>query len=138
MTRPQAVVFDIGNVLIEWNPERYYDSQLGEAERRRLFAEVDLHGMNEQIDAGGLFRETVYDLADRTPAWAAQIRWWHDRWIDRASPRIDHSLALLRALRDPRWTLVVLTRAPAVAATLPRAFALDHASFLPISTGARS
>jgi hypothetical protein len=69
MTRPQAVVFDIGNVLIEWNPERYYDSQLGEAERRRLFAEVDLHGMNEQIDAGGLFRETVYDLADRTPAW---------------------------------------------------------------------
>ena len=99
MTRPQAVVFDIGNVLIEWNPERYYDSQIGEAERRRLFAEVDLHGMNEQIDAGGLFRETVYDLADRTPAWAAQIRWWHDRWIDLASPRIDHSLALLRALR---------------------------------------
>ena len=99
MTRPQAVIFDIGNVLIEWNPERYYDSQLGEAERRRLFAEVDLHAMNEQIDAGGLFRETVYDLADRTPAWAEQIRWWHDRWIDLASPRIDHSLALLRALR---------------------------------------
>ena len=99
MTRPQAVIFDIGNVLIEWNPERYYDSQLGEAERRRLFAEVDLHGMNEEIDAGGLFRETVYDLADRTPAWAEQIRWWHDRWIDLASPRIDHSLALLRALR---------------------------------------
>ena len=91
MTRPQAVVFDIGNVLIEWNPERYYDSQIGESERRRLFAEVDLHGMNEQIDAGGLFRETVYDLADRTPAWAAQIRWWHDRWIDLASPRIDPS-----------------------------------------------
>jgi 2-haloacid dehalogenase len=60
---------------------------------------VDLHGMNEQIDAGGLFRETVYDLADRTPAWAEPIRWWHDRWIDLASPRIDHSLALLRALR---------------------------------------
>ena len=100
MTRPQAVIFDIGNVLIEWNPERYYDSQLGEAERRRLFAEVDLHAMNEEVDAGALFRETVYDLADRTPAWAEQIRWWHDRWIDLASPRIDHSLALLRALRS--------------------------------------
>jgi len=99
MTRPQAVIFDIGNVLIEWNPERYYDSQLGEATRRRLFAEVDLTGMNGQIDLGGPFRETVYDLADRTPAWAEQIRWWHDRWIGLASPRIDHSVALLRALR---------------------------------------
>lgn len=99
MTRPQAVIFDIGNVLIEWNPERYYDSQLGEAARRRLFAEVDLHAMNEQIDAGGPFRETVYDLADRTPDWAEQIRWWHDRWIELASPRIDRSLVLLRALR---------------------------------------
>ncbi|MCA3485972.1 MAG: HAD family phosphatase [Rhodobacter sp.] len=99
MTRPQAVIFDIGNVLIEWNPERYYDSQLGEVARRRLFAEVDLHAMNEQIDAGGPFRETVYDLADRTPDWAEQIRWWHDRWIELASPRIDRSLVLLRALR---------------------------------------
>lgn len=99
MTRPQAVIFDIGNVLIEWNPERYYDSQLGEATRRRLFAEVDLTGMNGQIDLGGPFRETVYDLADRTPDWAEQIRWWHDRWIELASPRIDRSLVLLRALR---------------------------------------
>lgn len=23
----EAVVFDIGNVLIEWNPERFYDWQ---------------------------------------------------------------------------------------------------------------
>jgi 2-haloacid dehalogenase len=109
MTRPQAVVFDIGNVLIEWNPERYYDSQLGEDGRRRLFAEVDLHGMNERIDAGGPFRETVYDLADRTPAWAEQIRWWHDRWIDLASPRIDHSIALRRALRRAGVPVFALT-----------------------------
>lgn len=109
MTRPQAVIFDIGNVLIEWNPERYYDSQLGEAARRRLFAEVDLHAMNEVIDAGGPFRKTVYDLADRTPAWAGPIRWWHDRWIELASPRIDRSLALLRALRRNGVPVFALT-----------------------------
>jgi 2-haloacid dehalogenase len=100
MTQPQAVVFDIGNVLIEWQPERFYDSQIGEAARRRLFAEVDLQGMNDRIDAGALFRETVYDLAESTPDWAEPIRWWHDRWIELASPAIDHSLALLRALRS--------------------------------------
>ena len=99
MTDVQAVVFDIGNVLIEWNPERYYDSQIGEAARRRLFDEVPLTAMNLEIDAGALFRETIYDMADRHPAWAAQIRWWHDRWIHMAQPRIEPSIALLRALR---------------------------------------
>ena len=28
----KAVVFDIGNVLIEWQPERFYDAEIGEAE----------------------------------------------------------------------------------------------------------
>ena len=34
----QAVVYDIGNVLIAWQPERYYDGRIGEAARRRLLA----------------------------------------------------------------------------------------------------
>ena len=33
----EAVVFDIGNVLIEWQPERYFDSVIGEARRRAMF-----------------------------------------------------------------------------------------------------
>lgn len=97
--RPEAVVFDIGNVLVGWHPEAFYDRVIGEDRRRALFAEVDLHGMNESLDAGALFRETVYDWADRHPGWAAEIRMWHDRWADLASPRIEGSIALLRALR---------------------------------------
>lgn len=57
-----------------------------------------------------------------------------DRMLDHVAPA--EALALLGALRDPRWTLVLLTRSPALAASLPRAFALEAASFLPI--GARS
>ena len=99
MLQPQAVIFDIGNVLIEWNPERFYDATIGADRRRAMFAAVDLHAMNDAIDAGALFRETIYDCADRHPDWAAEIRMWYDRWIDMASPRIDGSIALLRALR---------------------------------------
>jgi 2-haloacid dehalogenase len=99
MTKPRAVIFDIGNVLIGWNPERYYDSQLGEAARRRLFADVPLVQMNLDIDAGAPFRETIYEMAERHPQWAEPIRWWHDRWIHMASPRIEPCIALLRALR---------------------------------------
>ena len=40
-----------------------------------------------------LFRETIYDWADRHPDWAAEIRMWYDRWIELASPRIEGSIA---------------------------------------------
>ena len=42
-------------------------ASLGEAARRRLFAEVPLTQMNLDIDAGAPFRETIYDMADRHP-----------------------------------------------------------------------
>ncbi len=107
--RPKAVVFDIGNVLIEWNPERFYDATIGEPRRRALFAEVDLHRMNELIDEGALFRETIYSWADQNPVWSAEIRLWHDRWIDIAAPRIEGSIALMRALQTKGIPVFALT-----------------------------
>ena len=97
--QPEAVIFDIGNVLTCWQPEAFYDRVIGVDRRRALFAAVDLHGMNLRVDAGALFRETIYEAADLHPDWAVEIRMWYDRWIELASPRIEGSIALLRALR---------------------------------------
>ena len=107
--RPEAVIFDIGNVLTCWQPEAFYDRVIGEDRRRALFAAVDLHAMNEAVDAGALFRETIYDRADRHPDWAPEIRLWYDSWIDLASPRIEGSIALLRALRRNGVPVFALT-----------------------------
>lgn len=93
------VIFDIGNVLIEWNPERYYDAKIGRDRREAMFAAVDLHGMNDKIDRGAEFRETIYACAEEYPEWRDEIRMWHDNWIELARPAIDHSVRLLRALR---------------------------------------
>ena len=96
---PQAVIFDIGNVLIEWQPERFYDRVIGEEKRRAMFAEIDLHGMNDVVDKGGHFTETIYGTAEANPEWRDEVRLWHDRWLEMATPAIDHSVRLLRALR---------------------------------------
>ena len=104
-----AVIFDIGNVLIEWNPERFYDGRLGVDRREALFAAVDLIGMNERIDGGALFRETVYETAAAHPQWDAEVRWWHDHWIDMASPRIAKSIALIPALQARGVPVFTLT-----------------------------
>lgn len=104
-----AVVFDIGNVLIEWQPERFFDRVIGPERRRAMFDLVDLHGMNDIIDRGGPFRETVYGTADRYPEFADAIRMWHDRWLELAQPVIAPSVRLMRALRARGVPVFTLT-----------------------------
>ncbi|MFO6465278.1 HAD-IA family hydrolase [Jannaschia sp. KMU-145] len=95
----QAVVFDIGNVLIEWQPERWYDARIGPERRRAMFAAIDLHAMNDRVDRGEGFRDVIYEAAEAHPDWADEIRMWHDHWLDLATPAIPRSVRLLRALR---------------------------------------
>jgi len=99
MPQIEAVIFDLGNVLIGWHPEAYYDSTIGPDRRREMFAEVDLHSMNDRVDLGENFTETIYKAADENPKWRAEIREWHDNWIKLLTPVITHSVTLLRALR---------------------------------------
>ena len=105
----KAVVFDIGNVLIEWHPERYFDRTIGPAKRRALFAAVDLHAMNDRIDLGEGFRDVIYAVAEANPEWRTEIRDWHDNWIQLATPPIAHSVRLLRALRSNEVAVFSLT-----------------------------
>ncbi len=95
----QAVIFDIGNVLIEWQPERYYDRVIGEDRRRAMFDAVDLHWMNERSDRGENYRDVIYETADANPEFRDEIRLWHDKWIELAAPAIPHSVHLMRQLR---------------------------------------
>ena len=107
--QPEAVIFDIGNVLISWQPERYFDRVIGPDRRRALFAEVDLHGMNDVIDRGGDFRETVYDWAETHPEWRDEIRMWHDNWLELATPEIPQSVRILQSLRARGVPVFALT-----------------------------
>jgi len=96
---PDAVIFDIGNVLIEWQPERFYDRVIGAERRAAFFGAIDLHGMNDRIDRGEPFAAVIAEVAAANPDWAKEIRMWQDRWIDMAAPAIDDSVDILRALR---------------------------------------
>lgn len=109
MTAPRAVVFDIGNVLIEWQPERFYDRVIGPARRREMFAAVDLHGMNDRVDRGADWLTEVRATAAAFPDFAAEIMLWHDRWIEMASPVIPWSLRLMQALQRRGVPVLALT-----------------------------
>ena len=105
----KAVIFDIGNVLIEWQPEVFFDRHLGEDRRRALFDAVDLHKMNDRVDCGENFHKVLAETADEYPEWRAEIEMWHDNWIALASPVIGHSVTLQRALRAKGVPVFTLT-----------------------------
>ena len=56
--------------------------------------------MNERVDLGANFRETVVGVATQNPEHHDDVMLWHDRWIDMAQPAIAGSVHLLRALRS--------------------------------------
>lgn len=105
----ETVVFDIGNVLIEWQPERHYDAVIGKVRRLEMFATVDLHEINDQIDSGAPFRETIEIAAQKYPEFQGEILMWYFDWIKMAAPAIPQSVALLRALRAKGIRVIALT-----------------------------
>jgi 2-haloacid dehalogenase len=110
MRTPKAVVFDIGNVLLEWRPERLYARLiLDPEERRKFFVETQIEGMNLEVDRGAPFKEHIYAHAAKHPKHEKLIRAWHDNWIEMASPAIEGTVSILRALKRRGITIAALS-----------------------------
>lgn len=74
---PCGVVWDLGNVLIDWQPERAVAEGLGSEESRRFFgaADLDFHDWNRRLDAGELSWDDAEAEIGRThPHWLAHVR----------------------------------------------------------------
>lgn len=109
MSQPRAVIFDIGNVLIGWQPEAFYDGRIGETRRRAFFDAVPIYEVNLQIDRGAPFLASLQALAGDHPDWRDQILWWHDHWLRMVQPVIEGSVATLRALKARGVPVFALT-----------------------------
>jgi 2-haloacid dehalogenase len=105
----EAVVWDLGMVLINFDPEGFYDREIGSERRQQLFDAVDMHAYNVRVDAGEPLIETFQEAAGETPEWADEIMLWATRWIDMASPSIPGSVALLEQLKAQGTRLLALT-----------------------------
>lgn len=95
----KAVVFDIGNVLVNWVPERPFDRLLGQTRRKELFARVDFASMNERSDLGEDMWDLVRELADQHPEDRDDILLWSEHWLEMLAPDLPQTARLLRALR---------------------------------------
>ncbi len=108
--RPTTVVFDLGGVLIDWDP-RYAYRQMGgtEAEIEHFLEHVATSGWNHQFDAGKPFAEGIAERKERFPDHAEWIEAWWSRWPDMLGGAIDGTVQILRELRDAGTPLYALT-----------------------------
>lgn len=95
-----AVVFDLGGVLIDWDPRHLYRQLFAdEAEMEVFLATVCTPAWHEQHDLGVDLAASCAALASRHPEHAALITAWADRSEEMVLGAIDGTVALLAELK---------------------------------------
>lgn len=96
-----TVVFDLGGVLIDWNPRYLYRKLFDdEAAMERFLAKVCTGAWNEQQDAGRSWAEAVATLSARFPRHAPLIEAFHARWEEMLAGPIQASVDILAELKS--------------------------------------
>ena len=109
--KPTAVVFDLGGVLIDWNPRYLYRNLFDgdEAGMERFLAEVVTPEWNGRQDAGRTWAEAVEVLARKHPQHRGLIEaYWH-RWQETLGDAIAPTVGVLAELRNAGVNLYALS-----------------------------
>jgi 2-haloacid dehalogenase len=97
---PRIAVFDVGNVLLDWDMRHLYRKLFADEARMEWFlAEVCTPAWNLGFDGGRLFADGVAELTAKHPDLAAEIRAFDARWLETVRAPIEGSVALLQRLR---------------------------------------
>jgi 2-haloacid dehalogenase len=97
-----AVVFDLGGVLIDWDPRYLYRSLFGddEAAMETFLATVCTPEWNRKQDAGRLWSDAVAELVAKHPGQRELIVAYHERWSETLGDAIEPTVAVLAELHE--------------------------------------
>ena len=107
-----TIIFDLGGVLIDWNPEYVY-LEVFEGNQQKVdwfLNEICSHDWNVQQDAGRSFKEATNILVDKFPQYEKWIRLFYERWEDMLGETISETVNLLKTLKkENKHKLYALT-----------------------------
>lgn len=96
-----TIIFDLGGVLIDWNPEYVFRTVIPEDDRRAFFfANICTSDWNVEQDAGRTLQEGTDLLVAQWPEWETEIRTFYGRWEDMLGGPIPETVELFRALKE--------------------------------------
>ena len=110
MNSKPAIIFDLGAVLIDWNPCHLYRKLFAdEATMEQFFAETDLLNWNARQDGGHPFAQAVTELSNQFPHHERFIRAFHERWEEMMPGAIEATVEILAELREQNYDLYALS-----------------------------
>ena len=108
--KPSVPVFDVGGVLIDWDPRHLYRDLIpDEAARERFLAEVCTPAWNRQMDLGKPFAEAVAELAALHPDQAELIAAYDTHWMRMVPQALDDTVAVLQELAAAGLRICAIT-----------------------------
>ncbi len=101
------VVFDIGAVLIDWDPSLAWSDDLGVDETKTFLKRINFDKLNLACDAGATFAQAADLLAD--PDDAARLAEYVERFTRTVPNKIDGAWDALYALKDKGARVFAIT-----------------------------
>src|SRR5205085_10525254 len=88
----RAVLWDVGNVIVRWDPRTLYSKIFPDpSERERFLGEVCTMAWHQAHDVGKPFAENIAELTARHPHYAQEIAAWRGRWSEMFSGCIEET-----------------------------------------------
>ena len=105
------IVFDLGGVLIDWNPKRLYRKIFDtEEEVDRFLTDICTMDWNIQQDAGNAIAGATQMLSLKYPQWKDQIHAYYGRWEEMLGGAIEGTVKILEeCLANPNYRVLALT-----------------------------
>lgn len=106
----EAVVFDLGGVLVDWDPAHLYRKLIPDTKEMELFlSTVCTLEWNAHQDRGRSLSEGTAELVGQFPEQANLIEAYYGRWEEMVPGQFDGSVALLAELRGAGFRLYALS-----------------------------
>jgi 2-haloacid dehalogenase len=126
--KTETIIFDLGGVLIDWNPRYLYRKIFKDEQQVSWFLEnICTSEWNDEQDAGRSFEEATRELIRKHPEWEEPIAAWYGRWQETVGGPIHETIDILKQIKSSNgFRLYALTNWSAE--TFP--WALDNFEFL--------
>jgi 2-haloacid dehalogenase len=96
-----TVIFDLGGVLIDWNPRYVYKTIFDTDEKIDWFFEnICTNEWNENQDAGYPIERATAELVAKYPEWEKEICAYYDRWTEMLGGSIPDTVEILAELKQ--------------------------------------
>ena len=117
MSAINTIIFDLGNVLVNWSPLHVFDENyfVSLGKRDYFFQHICTMDWNEKQDEGRSIVEATKELIEQYPDWEQPIRDYYGRWTEMLQGPIYETVEIFRQLKESnKYKIYALTNWPTV------------------------